>query len=73
MKKILSNVEISSLSLELSLLLHAGVGTGDALTLLAEEREASEKALLEELSASIDSGGDLASALRESGRFPAYV
>ena len=38
MKTLFSNEEISSLSLELSLLFHAGVGTGDALALLAVYR-----------------------------------
>ena len=36
----MTNEEISALCLELSLLLHAGVATGDALALLAEEGEA---------------------------------
>ena len=37
MKNVLSNEEISALFMELSLLLHAGVSTGDALALLAKE------------------------------------
>ena len=44
MKQHISNEEIASLCLELSLLLHAGVGTGDALALLSEEGDC--KALL---------------------------
>ena len=39
MKRKLSNDEIASLCLEQSLLLHPGVGTGDALSLLAQEEE----------------------------------
>ncbi len=49
MKKVLSYEEISSLCLELSMLLHAGVMAGDALTLLAEESQGERKALLETL------------------------
>ena len=37
MKSKVTNEEIASLCLELSLLLHSGVGMGDALSLLAEE------------------------------------
>ena len=37
MKRTLSYGEIAEVSLELSLLLHAGVGTGDALYLLGED------------------------------------
>ena len=47
--RMMSNEEISALSLELSLLFHAGVGTGDALTLLAEESGDKMRALLPEL------------------------
>lgn len=71
MKQSVTNGEISSLCLELSLLLHAGVGTGDALSLLAEEGE--RKELLSGLAEQIDSGAALSAALRESGAFPPYV
>ena len=72
MKRTLSNEEISRLSLELSLLLHAGVGTGDALFLLSEE-DAPRKKLLESMAKEVDGGASLASALRSSGAFPVYV
>ena len=39
MRKRVTNEEISALCLELSLLLHAGVSLGDALTLLSEEEK----------------------------------
>lgn len=71
MKRNITNGEISSLCLELSLLLHAGVGTGDALSLLAEEGEWGE--LLSGLAEQVDNGAALSAALRESGAFPAYV
>ena len=71
MKRLISNDDIASLCLELSLLLHAGVSTGDALSLLAEEgdREGVLKAMAEQ----VDSGETLSAALRESGAFPTYV
>ena len=68
MGTVMSNESLSSLCLELSLLLHAGVGTGDALSLLAEE-DGTLKAMAER----VDSGETLSAALRESGAFPAYA
>lgn len=73
-KKNLSNGQISTLCLELSLLLHAGVGLGDGLSLMAEEAiDADSKMLLKSLADGIDTGETLPAVLRESGRFPAYV
>jgi len=70
----LSNMEISNLCRELSLLLHAGVQPGDGLTLLAqEESDGSVKQLLTELANATDLGSPLSTAFRESGRFPLYV
>lgn len=71
MKKNVSNEEISSLCLELSLLLHAGVGAADALTLLAEEGDRQD--LLSAMAERVDAGASLSAALRESGAFPTYV
>ena len=71
MKKRISNEQTGLFCMELSLLLHAGVATGDALALLAEEGE--EKELLSELSNQVDSGSPLSKALRDSGCFPKYV
>lgn len=66
-----TNEEIASLCLELSMLLHAGVGMGDALSLLAEEGEQPE--LLSSMARQVDGGASLSAALRESGSFPVYV
>lgn len=66
-----TNEEIAGLCLELSLLVHGGVGLGDALTLLSEEAE--DNGELSRLAERVDGGGSLSSALRESGRYPAYV
>lgn len=71
MKRKLSNDEIVSLCLELSLLLHAGVGTGDALSLLAQEEE--HRGMLSAMAEQVDGGKTLSTALRESGVFPVYV
>lgn len=71
MGKTILNEEISSLTLELSMLLRAGVSVGDALALLAEEEE--YKALLSGMAEQADSGISLSACLRESGKFPAYV
>ena len=71
MKKLISNDDIASLCLELSLLLHAGVSTGDALSLLAEEGD--RRGMLKAMAEQVDSGDTLSAALRESGAFPVYV
>ena len=73
MKKSMSNDEIASLSLELSMLLHAGVGLGDALALLAEESEEKDRAMLEGMARQVDDGGNLSGAMKEAGSFPVYV
>lgn len=72
-KNSISHEEISSLSLELSLLLHAGVSVGDALALLAEESGREHREMLAGMARQVDDGSTLSSALRETGRFPAYV
>ena len=73
-EKQLSYEETAFLCQELSLLLHAGVGAGDGLSLLAEEtREPEGKSLLTNLARRVDEGGTLSAALRESGRFSDYV
>ncbi len=71
MKVKVSKDDIAHLCLELSLLLHAGVSTGDALTLLAEED--GYGGLVSTLAEHVDEGLPLSAALRESGAFPAYV
>ncbi|MCI8423579.1 MAG: type II secretion system F family protein [Lawsonibacter sp.] len=73
MKKTISSEEIASLTLELSLLLHAGVGMGDALSLLGEDCAPEHKAMLTDLSDQVDGGELLSAALRSTDRFPAYV
>ena len=73
MKRNISNGEIASLCLELSMLFHAGVGVGDALALLAEESGPEHKAMLEGMAQQVDGGDTLSAAMKEAGRFPVYV
>lgn len=63
-----SNQALADQCLELSLLLRAGVSTGDALALMAEEGEVSE-----ELARRVDDGEPLSAVLREEARFPDYA
>ena len=59
---------------ELSLLLHSGISTGDALSLLSEEEsDSSTRTMLAALAQQVDEGTPLALALRNSGCFPPYV
>ncbi len=73
MKKTLSRDAVAGLCLELSLLYHAGVTAGDALTLLAEGAEGEEKALLAAMARRVDDGATLSAAMEESGGFPGYA
>lgn len=73
MKKMLSHEETSALCLELAMLLHAGMMVGDALSLLAEESEGEQQALLRAMADRVDEGVGLAAAMERTGRFPAYV
>lgn len=73
MKKTLSRDAVAGLCLELSLLYHAGVTAGDALTLLAEGAQGEEKALLAAMARRVDDGATLSAAMEESGGFPGYA
>lgn len=70
-KKKWTNGEISSLCMELSLLLHAGLSAADGLHLLSEDEESDP--LLSELSRLADGGAPLSAVLRSGGVFPEYV
>ncbi len=71
MKRIISNEETAAVCMELSMLLHSGVSTGDALALLAEE--GAHAKLFSSMAEQVDSGKTLSAALRESGSFSEYV
>lgn len=73
-KKILSNEYVSSFCLEMSLLLHAGIGTEDGLYLLSEdESDKKNKKMLTDMAELLSEGKPFSEAVRESGRFPKYV
>lgn len=70
----LTNDEVSALCLGLSLLLHAGVGVGDGLSLLADEEPNTPYGeLLRKLALEADDGIPLAQSFKDSGAFPDYV
>ena len=70
MNNVFSNEEISYLCLELSLLFHAGVSAGDALSLLAEEGESAHKDLLSAMARQVDSGDPMSAALTAAASLP---
>ena len=69
----ISHGELSTLCLELSMLLHAGVGTGDALALLAEESDPEYQTMLKNMAREVDGGAPLSGAMRKAESFPVYV
>lgn len=73
MKKMITHEGIASLCLELSLLLNAGVGAGNALALVAEDSDSEYKGLLTDMAQKVDGGMSLSAALKATERFPVYV
>lgn len=70
----LSDLELSDLCRELSLLLHAGVGLADGLILLSEEeKERGAKEMLDGMARCVENGGQLSQAFSEAKCFPVYV
>lgn len=70
----LTNDEIGTLCLALAHLYHAGIGTGDALALLAEDEPASDlRQLLASMSCQADDGAPLWQIFRRADCVPAYV
>lgn len=73
-EKTLTNEAVGSLCMALSRLIHAGIGAGDALTLLQEdEQDPRCRQLLEDMTKQVDGGASLAAAVRTAGCFPADV
>ncbi len=73
-ESILPGETIASLCLSLSHLTHAGIGVGDALSLLhQDEQDPVCKQILHDMALMGDDGVSLADAFRATGRFPAYV
>ena len=70
----LSKIQIADLCRELALMLHAGIGTGDGLFLLAEEeKDAALKEMLTDMAKAVDEGTFLAQAFENTGCFPIYM
>ena len=70
----LSNLEIADLCREMALLLHAGIGLGDGLALLAEqETNLRFREILTQMAEDVDLGAFLAQAFEKSGCFPAFL
>lgn len=73
-KKMLSNEYVSSFCLEMSLLMHSGIGTEDGLYLLIEdETDKKTKKILQQLANFVAEGRPFSEALRDVGGFPKYV
>lgn len=70
----LTNEEIGTLCSALAHLTHAGIGTADALCLLAEdEQNAACKQVLSQMARLSDDGASLSAAFCKVGCFPGYV
>ena len=70
----LTTLMIADLCKQLALLLRAGVPTGDALYLLAEEETSDEyRALLTQIAGQVENGSFLSSAFADTNAFPVYV
>lgn len=73
-KKKFTNEYVSSFCLEMSLLLHAGIGIEDGLYLLIEdEGDKRARKILNRLADLLAEGRPFSDALRQTGGFPKYV
>ena len=71
---LLTNEQVCAFCMALEHLIHAGVGLGDAFTLLKEdEQDPKLREMLTQMAKSADDGKALSDVIRESDRFPAYV
>ncbi len=73
-RKGLSDTEISAFCEQLGFMIKAGISLQEGLMLLGEDTQTEEgKELTGQLLESVEAGGTLAYALRESGEFPSYM
>lgn len=71
---LLTNEQIRTFCVALEHLIHAGIGLGDALTLLKEDEQEPElRQMFSQMAKNADEGAALSAVIRGSGRFPAYV
>lgn len=73
MKRNLTHVQISALTGELSMLVHAGVPVSEGLSLMARESGGSMRGMLSAMEKKASAGMPLSRVMGESGAFPAYV
>lgn len=70
----LKNEQVYAFCTALAHLIHAGIGLGDALLLLAEdEQEPNLRRVLKTMASRADAGAPLAEVIRQAACFPAYV
>ena len=70
----LTNEDVGALCLSLASLLHAGIGTGDSLALMAQDEETPAfRQMLSDMAKRADEGAALSAAFRMSGCIPGYV
>jgi type IV pilus assembly protein PilC len=69
----LTGAEVSALCLELSVLVHAGVGASDALRTMEEETQGPLRPLLAALAEQTEQGRRLSEAMESAGVFPGYA
>ena len=73
-KKEFTYLELAAFCREMALVLHAGIGAAEGLSLLAEEeRDTRWKALLTQMAARADEGETFSAIIGETGAFPVYM
>lgn len=73
-KRMLNNEYVSAFCLEMSLLLHSGIGTEDGLYLLAEdEPNKKNREMIRGMAEVVAEGNPFSEAVRKAGCFPKYV
>ncbi len=73
MEQRLSHQEIEGFCHGMALLLRSGIGLGDGLLLLADQKEGAQRERLAQMGARADQGVPLSQVMEETGGFPAYV
>ena len=73
-QKNLANIYISTLCLELSMLIQAGITLRNGILMIQEDEQSKDsKMILQNLHDNLENGSPLSSALRNAGYFPIYM